>query len=157
MMETLITKMIFQPILIDEDKTKEIYSNPDCQEIFKSYPAYYHKMGYDPPWIGYFVIRNNKVVGAGGFTGKPKDGRVEIAYGTFKEYEGQGIASFSCQQLISISKMIDLKIIITAKTSPEHNASTKILERNGFVFTGIVQDEGIGDAWEWVYKGLIIK
>jgi ribosomal-protein-alanine N-acetyltransferase len=157
MKETLITNMIFQPILIDEDKTKEIYSNPDCHEIFKSYPAYYYKAGYNPPWIGYFVIRNNNVVGVGGFTGKPKDGRVEIAYGTFKEYEGQGIASFSCQQLIAISKTIDPKIIITAKTSPEPNASTKILERNGFEFAGIVQDEGIGDAWEWVYKEPIIK
>ncbi|SRR6266496_283098 len=154
---TLITNMIFQPIHIDEDKTKEIYSNPDCQEIFKSYPAYYYKVGYNPPWIGYFVIRNDKVVGVGGFTGKPKDGRVEIAYGTFKEYEGQGIASFSCQQLISISKTTDPKIIITAKTSPVPNASTKILERNGFEFAGIVQDEGIGDAWEWVYKEPISK
>jgi len=29
---------------------------------------------------------------------------------------------------------------------------TKILKRNGFEFRGIVQDEGIGDAWEWVLK-----
>jgi hypothetical protein len=26
------------------------------------------------------------------------------------------------------------------------------LERNGFAFTGIVQDEDIGDAWEWMLK-----
>jgi [ribosomal protein S5]-alanine N-acetyltransferase len=149
--------MTFQPISLDEDKTKEIYANPDCQEIFKSYPEYYYKTGYNPPWIGYMVIRDGKVVGVGGFTGKPKDGRVEIAYGTFKEYEGQGIASFSCKQLISIAKATDPKIIITAKTSPEHNASTKILRRHGLEFTGMVQDEGIGDAWEWVYKEPIIN
>ncbi len=149
--------MTFEPIHLDEDKNKKIYANPDCQEIFKSYPDYYYKVGYNPPWIGYFVIRDNKVVGVGGFTGKPKDGKVEIAYGTFKEYEGQGIASFSCQQLISIAKTTDPKIIITAKTSPEYNASAKILKRNGFEFTGIVQDEGIGDAWEWVHKETIIK
>ncbi|MBD0280001.1 MAG: GNAT family N-acetyltransferase [Bacteroidota bacterium] len=140
------------PIHIDEDKAKEIYANPDCQEIFKSYPDYYYKAGYNPPWIGYFVIRDNIVVGVGGFIGQPKDGKVEIAYGTFKAYEGQGIASFTCKQLISIAKTADPKVIITAKTSPEHNASTKILERNRFEFTGTVQDEGIGDAWEWVLK-----
>ena len=142
--------MILVPILIDEDKTKEIYANPDCREIFNSYPEYYFKTGYNPTWIGYFVIREGKVVGVGGFIGKPKDGKVEIAYGTFKDYEGQGIASFSCLQLITIAKETDPKIIITAKTSPEQNASTKILQRNGFKFTGIVQDEGIGDAWEWI-------
>jgi RimJ/RimL family protein N-acetyltransferase len=142
--------MTFEPLLIDEDKTKEIFANPDCQELFESYPAYYFKMGYHPPWIGYLVIRKSTVVGVGGFIGKPIEGKVEIAYGTFKEYEGQGIASFSCKQLISIAKTTNPEIIITAKTAPEPNASTKILERNGFKFTGIVQDEGIGDAWEWV-------
>ena len=144
--------MTFEPIHIDEDKTKEIYANPDCQEIFKSYPEYYHKTGYHPPWIGYFVIRNGKVVGVGGFVGKPTDDKVEIAYGTFKEYEGQGIASFSCQKLIAIAKTANPQIIITAKTLPENNASTKILSRNGFEFAEIVQDEGIGDAWQWIRK-----
>ena len=143
--------MTFEPLLIDEDKAKEIYANPDCQEIFKSYPEYYFKTGYNPPWIGYFVIGEGKVLGVGGFIGQPKDGIVEIAYNTFKEYEGQGIASFSCQQLISIAKATDPQIIIIAKTSPEQNASTKILQRNRFKFTRIVQDEDIGDAWEWVH------
>lgn len=41
-------------------------------------------------------------------------------------------------------------ITVIAKTAPEKNASTKILERNGFVFSTIVQDHEIGDAWEWV-------
>ncbi len=70
--------------------------------------------------------------------------------------QGQGIASFSCIQLIAIAKTTDPKIIITAKTAPENNASTKILKRNGFEFTGIVQDEGIGDAWEWVYQETLV-
>jgi hypothetical protein len=43
-------------------------------------------------------------------------------------------------------------VIITAKTAPEHNASTKILEKNNFVFTEIVQDEEIGDAWLWTHN-----
>src|SRR5665213_3430317 len=110
--------MTFVPILIDEDKTKEIYANPDCQEIFKSYPEYYFKTGYNLPWIGYFVISEGKVVGVGGFTVKPKDGKVEIAYGTFKNYEGQAIATFSCQQLISIAKTTITRITISAITSP---------------------------------------
>jgi ribosomal-protein-alanine N-acetyltransferase len=142
--------MKLQPILIDEDPTKELFANPDCQEIFKSYPSYYYEVGYNPPWIGYFVIREGKVVGVGGFVGQPKDNKVEIAYGTFQENEGQGIASFTCKELISIAKTANPAIIVTAKTQPQHNASSKILARNGFIFSGIVQDKDIGDAWEWV-------
>jgi len=144
--------MTLSPILIDEDKTKAVYANSFCEGVFKSYPEYYHKAGYDPPWIGYFVMRDDKVVGVCGFTGQPKNGKVEIAYGTAKEYEGQGVATFACRQLITLAKTAEPDIIITAKTEPLHNASSKVLERNGFIFTGIVQDEGIGDAWEWILK-----
>ncbi len=114
--------MTLRPLLIDEDKNQEIFANPDCKEIFKSYPDYYYKTGYNPPWIGYFVIRDDKVVGVCGFVGQPKEGRVEIAYGTFKQYEGQGIASFSCWELMAIAVSVDAQIIITAKTAPEENA-----------------------------------
>lgn len=144
--------MTLEPIHIDEDSTKEIYANPDCQEIFNSYPAYYHQTGYNPPWIGYVVIRDGQVVGMGGFVGKPTDNRVEIAYGTFKQYEGQGIASFACRQLVSITKATDPSLTITAKTLPEPCASATILARNGFTYSGVVQDHEIGDAWEWIYS-----
>ncbi len=144
--------MTLQPINIDEDKTKEIYANADCQDVLKTYDDFYKKIGFNLPWVGYFIIRDNKVTGVCGFTGQPKNGKVEIAYHTFKQLEGQGIATTSCKQLVLIAKKTDPEIIITAKTLPETNASTKILERNGFEFSGMVKDEEIGDAWEWTYK-----
>jgi [ribosomal protein S5]-alanine N-acetyltransferase len=146
--------MKLEPIHIDEDQSMAIYATPFCREIFKSYPAFYYKVGYYPPWIGYFVIHENQVLGVGGFVGKPADGRVEIAYGTSKEFEGMGVASFSCRELISIAKTNEPALIVTAKTAPEMNTSARILKRNGFVFTGIVQDHEIGDAWEWIYQGI---
>lgn len=141
--------MKLQKIEIDLDKTHNNYRSDDCQLLLKSYEEYYQKIGYNLPWIGYFVVRENHIVGSCGFTGQPKEGKVEIAYWTFKEYEGQGIASFSCKELVSIAQQCDPTIIITAKTAPEHNASTKILKKNSFIFTEIVQDEEIGDAWLW--------
>ncbi len=113
---------------------------------------YYPKFGFNKPWVGYFVFNNNQVVGTAGFTGQPKDGKVEIAYWTFKQFEGQGVATFACKELIAISKEADLTIIITAKTAPEYNASTKILQNNGFTFSEIVQDDEIGDAWLWTLR-----
>jgi RimJ/RimL family protein N-acetyltransferase len=105
--------------------------------------------------VGYFVIRQNQIVGSCSFIGKPQDGKVEIAYWTFKDFEGQGIASFACKELITIVYHADAGLIITAKTAPEHNASTKILEKNNFVFTEMVQDDEIGNAWLWTHQKTI--
>lgn len=132
------------------DKQDEIYNTPECQQLIQSMEGFYPTVGFKIPWVGYFVFRNEQIVGTGSFIGRPKDGKVEIAYWTFKEFEGQGIASFTCSELINIALRTDPEIVITAKTAPGHNASTKILENNGFVFSEIVQDEEIGDAWLWV-------
>ena len=127
--------LTLQPITLAEDQTKPEYSNAVQFDLFTTYTVYYEKIGFKPPWVGYFIMQQNLVVGTCGFTGKPKDGRVEIAYWTFPEFQGIGIASFACKELVALSKIADPKIIITAKTSPEYNASTKILQRNGFEFS----------------------
>lgn len=134
---------------LNEDKSDKLFDSSDCQTLLEMYDDYYPKIGFNLPWVSYLVIRHDKVVGSCSFTGQPIAGKVEIAYWTFKEFEGQGIASFACKELISISQSADPKVTIIAKTAPEHNASTKILERNKFIFTEIVQDEEIGDAWLW--------
>lgn len=135
-----------------EDKTKEIFNTTDCQQLLNVYDDFYPKIGFNLPWVGYFVIREERIVGCGGFVGQPQDGKVEIAYWTFKEFEGQGIASFACKELVSIAHRTDPNVTVTAKTAPESNASTKILEKNGFTFKEIVQDHEIGDAWFWIHK-----
>lgn len=146
--------MNLKPITLQEDKTNEMYASADCQQLLSMYDDFYPKIGFNIPWVGYFVVRQDKIVGSCGFVGQPKDGKVEIAYWTFKEFEGQGIASFACKELVTIAKQTNPNVTITAKTAPEHNASTKILENNNFAFTEIVQDEEIGDAWLWTHKNL---
>lgn len=135
-----------------EDKTGDLFQSADCQNLLQIYEDYYPKIGFHLPWVAYLIIRENQVVGSCSFTGQPNGGKVEIAYWTFKEFEGQGIASFACKELIKISQNADPKVTITAKTAPEHNASTRILENNKFIFTEIVQDDEIGDAWLWTLK-----
>ncbi len=151
--------MNLKPISQTEDKKNEAYASADCQQLLKMYEDFYPEIGFNIPWVGYFVVRQNQILGSCGFVGQPKNGKVEIAYWTFKEFEGQGIASFACKELVSIAYQTEPGVTITAKTAPEQNASTKILEKSGFVFTEIVQDEEIGDAWLWVHKkdGLVRK
>ena len=144
--------MNLKPILRDEDYSGELFSSPDCRQLLKIYEDYYPKTGFQRPWIGYFIINENKVVGSCSFTGKPEKGRVEIAYWTFKDYEGQGIASFACSELVALASQTDPALTITAKTAPEENASVKILRNNHFTFTESVQDDDIGEAWLWTYQ-----
>jgi [ribosomal protein S5]-alanine N-acetyltransferase len=144
--------MQLRPLNITEQRNDAMYGDPECQNLFTIYEDYYKTIGFNPPWIGYLAIRDNLVVGCCSFTGSPKLGKVEIAYFTFKDYEGQGVASFCCRELIRICKLTDPGVIITAKTAPEHNSSTHILERNGFQFSSVVQDADIESAWEWIYQ-----
>jgi [ribosomal protein S5]-alanine N-acetyltransferase len=144
--------MNLRPITLQEDKTNETYASADCQHLLNMYDDFYPKIGFIIPWVGYFVVRQDKIVGSCGFVGQPKDGKVEVAYWTFKEFEGQGIASFACKELVAIAYQTDSGLTITAKTAPEQNASTNILENNNFVFAEIVQDDEIGDAWLWIHK-----
>lgn len=142
--------MELRVINMNEDKAQELCASPACQQLIDAMNEYYLQIGFNLPWVGYFVIKNNQVVGTGGFTGQPQEGRVEIAYWTFEEFEGQGIASYTCKELVAIARKTDPMLTITAKTKPEYNASTKILQKNGFEQAGIVQDHEIGDAWFWV-------
>lgn len=135
---------------LKEDKTDKLFDSINAQELLEIYNSYYAQFGFDLPWVAYLILKQNQVVGTCSFIGKPINGQVEIAYWTFKDFEGQGVASFGCKELLKIAKNADPAIIITAKTAPENNPSTKILENNGFVFKEIVQDHEIGDAWLWV-------
>lgn len=138
-----------QIIPAEENPSGPLFQDKDAKQLLDIYKEYYPKIGFELPWVGYMIMKDTTVVGSCGFTGAPKNGQVELAYWTFGEFEGQGIASFACYQLITIAQEKDPSIVITAKTAPEKNASTRILEKNGFQFKEIVQDHEIGDAWFW--------
>ncbi len=141
------------PIDKDETLKKEFLANPECIEILSVFRNLYIRVGFEKPWIGYFTtLENNEIIGVAGFKGKPKNGKVEISYGTFKNYQQQGIGTELCHQLVLLSLQKDKKVKITARTLPENNASTRILKKNGFKFSGPVWDEDDGNVWEWEYK-----
>ena len=149
--------MTMIPIEADESKNTIFMANEDCKEIAAVYPAFYRRVGFNPPWIGYFFRRGDELVGSGGYKGKPRDGKIEIAYSAFKNFEGQGIGTEICRHLVALSLQTDSKVIITARTLPHDSASTTILKRNGFRFLGTVYDEEDGDVWEWHYPQEITR
>ena len=86
------------------------------------------------------------------FKSKPQNGKVEIAYYTFEQYEKQGIATEACKLLTELSIKSAPSIIVTARTLMEESASTKVLKKNNYEFSGIVADPEDGDVWEWKFS-----
>lgn len=136
------------PIKETIEENKELSNNPICSEILPMTIEFYKRVGFVPPWIGYFAQDNGNVVGSAGFKGPPMNGTVEIAYGTFEAYKNKGMGTAICKLLVGISLKADPAIKITARTISEDNFSTKILQNNNFKLLGTVMDLEDGEVFE---------
>ena len=140
------------PIKRTLDENKDFVNHPLCNETLGMCIEFYRKVGFNEPWICYYVEENGELVGSGAFKGKPLNNTVEISYVTFEKYQHKGIATKICRQLVELSKTADPSVRITARTLPEKNYSTRVLEKNRFQLLGFVTDPDDGEVWEWEYK-----
>ena len=104
------------------------------------------------PWGGYLVVDEETVVVVGTCafkTAPTPDGIVEIAYFTFPMFEGQGYGTKMAEKLIAIAAASPEVCRVIAHTSPEPNASTRILEKVGMKLVGEVNDPEDGRVWRW--------
>jgi [ribosomal protein S5]-alanine N-acetyltransferase len=122
----------------------------DCsREVCAATASLYEKVGYVSPWLGYLAVFNERIVGACSFKGPPASSKVEIAYFTFPEFEGRGVATSMARELLTLAMAAGPGIIVTAQTLPQRNASTAILEKLGFKRNGMGVDPEVGEVWEW--------
>jgi RimJ/RimL family protein N-acetyltransferase len=109
----------------------------------------YRETGFEPPWIGYLAITDGVCIGTCAFKHAPQDGRVELAYFTFPGYEGRGLATRMCRELVALASSVEPGVIIAAQTLPQHNASTRVLEKAGFRLYSELDHPEDGRVWEW--------
>ena len=128
-----------------EDSTLD----PFLRDAAQGTLAHQARTGPLSPWTGYFARRDGQWVGVCAFVDAPKDGEVEIAYGTVPGFEGQGIASAMANWLIARAFAEAEVTAVVANTTPAHNTSTRILETRDFVRDGTVHDTEIDEAWHW--------
>ena len=140
------------PIKETTEENIDFINNPACTETLNMTIEFYKRVGFNPPWIGYYAEENGELVGSGAFKGKPFNNTVEIAYGTFENQRQKGVGTRICKQLVELSLATDPSVRITARTLPEKNYSTRILEKNNFILLGFVTDPEDGEVWEWEYK-----
>jgi ribosomal-protein-alanine N-acetyltransferase len=133
------------------EENKEFANDPQCQQSLEMTINFYRSVGFSPPWIGYYAIKEYQVVGCAAFKGRPVNNKVEIAYATFDLYQRKGVGTEICKLLVELSLKADPAVRILARTLPEKNFSTRILEKNAFTCLGIVNDPDDGEVWEWEF------
>ena len=111
--------------------------------------VWFGRVGYRPPWVCYVAFDGPNCVGTCGFKTAPKNGAVEISYGTVQEHQGRGYATEMVRRLIEIARSTDPQVLVTAQTLPENNASVRVLKKQGFKYAGEVQHPEDGLVWEW--------
>ncbi|MDB5429285.1 MAG: hypothetical protein JWP35_401 [Caulobacter sp.] len=101
------------------------------------------------PFNAYWAARAGMIVGLCSFKrGLDGEGAVEIAYFTFADFEGQGIAGAMVTGLLDIATRAGAAAL-TAHTLPEPNASGAVLTRSGFTWMGEIEDPEDGRVWDW--------
>jgi RimJ/RimL family protein N-acetyltransferase len=104
------------------------------------------------PWVHGFVARDRVtgvVVAQGGFKGPPKDGTVEIAYGTEPEHQGRGYATETAAALVAYAFGCPDVRVVLAHTLPDSTASQRVLFKCGFQHVGEVVDPDDGVVWRF--------
>lgn len=135
-------------VLDREDVRSSTFLSDLCGSIMALYP----EGGGVDPWIGYLVEEGESLVGTCAFKSPPDSSGVEIAYFTFPEHEGRGVATAMASELLRIARDAGEERI-TAQTLPEENASTRILRKLGFLQSGTAIDPDEGEVWVWVWQG----
>ena len=136
---------------------------PDAEhlsDLLQATHELYRRQSPIAPWLGYLAWYAEpdgspslgEYRGSCAFKSNPVGGRVEIAYFTFPEFEGQGVATAMATGLVEIARAADPTLEVFAQTLPEHGASTAILTRLGFEHVADVVHAEDGRVWEWVRR-----
>ena len=139
-------------IPIDRDGTPRPYAGamPEmAAEVCRATVGLYETIGFVAPWVGYLALAGETAIGTCGFKSPPRDGRVEIAYFTFPEYEGRGYATAMAAELLAIARRADSPVVVAAQTLPGRNASHRVLEKLGFRHVATIDHPEDGTVWEW--------
>lgn len=93
-------------------------------------------------WYGWYAIDRQEgggadyLVGAGGYFGPPREGRVEIGYSIAREFRGRGYATELARMLVGRAFAIDGIDRVVAHTTRANPASIAVLTKCGFVEEG---------------------
>lgn len=132
------------------DGVREFVTGAEMSEAFQER---LNASTVNDPWTdGFGVVHptENILIGLCSFGGPPtSEGMVEISYGIAPLYRGRGFATQAAEMLIARALASGCVHLIRAHTAPEHNASTRVLEKCGFRFLEEITHPEDGRIWRW--------
>lgn len=91
---------------------------------------------YNTLWTA-ILKGEQKMIGDLCIIGEPNDaGEIEVGYGTYDEFQGKGFMTEIVGGVIEWSKIQPLVKSIKASTEKENTASSRVLQKNGFLQIG---------------------
>jgi ribosomal-protein-alanine N-acetyltransferase len=122
---------------------------PELSDVLRHTRDMYSRIGFEVPWISYLAVNGLRPVGICSFKSPPMNGRVELAYFTFPEHEGRGIATEMASRLVEMTNARPDVSCVAAQTLVARNASHRVLEKLGFQAIGTVEHSEDGVVLEW--------
>lgn len=108
--------------------------------------------GHASPWATIFLIvddLNGRIVGACGFKTAPRHGRVEVGYSVSPVARGKGAATASLGLLVQKANMAGATEVL-AEVAPDNLASTRVVQKAGFVIAGSRRDDENEYVIQWL-------
>lgn len=122
-------------------------------EVSPDFLARLRTLEHADPWqLGFAIVHPESgcVMGSAGFKGAPDPaGVVEVAYGIAPGFEGRGFATEATNALVDFAFATESVHTVRAHTLPAPNASTRVLVKCRFQYTGEVVDPEDGPVWRW--------
>ena len=98
-------------------------------------------------WSFWYLVTEEEpcvLIGICGFKGRPDEaGSVEIGYSMLASYQEQGFATEAVARLVAWAFSHNNVHEVCAETLPHLNKSIRVLEKNGFTFTGAGSETGV--------------
>ncbi len=140
------------PIEMDGTIDADFHLSALAFEMCQANKENFDRVGYVKPWTAYLAVSGRNVVGTCAFKSPPRNNRVEIAYFTFPECEGRGVATAMAKELLGIARKTQPTIQVFAQTLAEDNASTSILSNLNFEKVREFTHPEDGLVWEWEHR-----
>jgi RimJ/RimL family protein N-acetyltransferase len=107
-------------------------------------------------WTAWYILllddtEKRTLVGAVGACGLPDgDGKIVIGYSLLDQFHGQGYATEALRGFLNWAKREPLLRKVVADTFPHLTPSIRVLEKNGFIRSGVGTEEGSIQFHLWV-------
>ena len=110
--------------------------------------------GHPAPWSTTFLIVNDedaRIVGGCGFKTVPNNGRVEVGYGVSPSVQRRGAATAALKLLLR-SGFESGATEVLAEVAPTNHASTRVVQKAGFVQVGARLDNENEYVIQWLKR-----